>query len=501
MSGVCLLLAIALIVYAMIFGAGSSVAGVLEKIAFAVIVALGVRWLNVVFEENQPPQKADIYSSSRAELYHAIENATRRIWICQTWLPGGAGDASKILERNLRNTRLLVTSFKHDSAIRARIAARIDSYTEEAAKQNVANSVALFVNRGKQDYVRFNPIHHPGWIAIIDSDVFWGATPVERDNWSVDLLFHRARVRDFRASFWKGQFELLWGKKGDEERVKWSHNYEVECAYNNKLRKLNGASDITSKPGHQPAQVFLQDIRDNSSRIELEVERPFRILLRNRVLSATAAAVSEEAEWNKKQSGSDRYKAEVRDKLQPELPAPNATVLALCGEKGFENQEALRYFRQFYDFARNQQTSAQARNNDEQDRIRMCRIFVEPADGGFLPLTQKIMEEHLNNTGHGVLPLTIRIDERSNLSLEYPGIVERLDAGFGFLVFHHLNRRSIAITHEGKKLDLAYSVFRDPLNVREILSLFRSLCEISDEYEPNAERLNKLFERIQRDKE
>jgi hypothetical protein len=233
-TGLCLFLALGLFVWAVVLGSGVG-AEVLEKLCFALIVAVGVRWLTIVFDESQP-LKEDVYGSSYLELYGALESAHHRIWICQTWFPGTGQISSIILDRKVPDLRILLASFHPKSAIFARIAARPDVNTADAARGAVAASVMEFVRRDQHSHVRFNPIHHPGWIAVIDDYVFWGATPVSRDNWSVPHVFHRAHRSDAKAQYWEGEFKLLWEGK-DEAGKTWSHSYEAECQYNKKLKR------------------------------------------------------------------------------------------------------------------------------------------------------------------------------------------------------------------------------------------------------------------------
>jgi hypothetical protein len=219
-------IAVMLLLIALASGARISWQTVLQSIAFALFVALSVRWLNIVFEETQPVR--DVYATSKAELIVAIQQARSTIWICQTWLPGAGGDATMILDRHAPDTRLLLASFDKESPIWARIKGRAD-VDEDLAKSHSAASARQFIIDGRQHEVRFNPIHHPGWIAVLDSEVFWGATPVERDNWTVDLFFHRAPSSDPRAKLWIAQFKLLWEN---------SHSVELECQHNTKLKGI-----------------------------------------------------------------------------------------------------------------------------------------------------------------------------------------------------------------------------------------------------------------------
>src|SRR5947209_570672 len=90
-----------------------------ERISFAMLVALAVRWISVCFSE------AELIEDSGDNEYHqAIKEARHRIWICQTWLPGLERDATEILQSKASNIRIMLASFKQESPIFARIAGR-----------------------------------------------------------------------------------------------------------------------------------------------------------------------------------------------------------------------------------------------------------------------------------------------------------------------------------------------------------------------------------------
>lgn len=208
-----------------------TVAGILEKLSVAAIVTFAVRWLMLQFEEGRPV--VDLYRSSLEDLLHALGNARARVWICQTWFPLGGGGADRFTRVQAPEKRILLASFKLDSFIFARIATRwVDVPTVETAKQNVAASASAFKAQGLADCVRFYAVHHPGWIVVVDSTVFWGATPVDRDNWSDDLLFHKASLEDKAAQFWLKQFEFLWSAEHPRTGSRCSHGYEEERSFN-----------------------------------------------------------------------------------------------------------------------------------------------------------------------------------------------------------------------------------------------------------------------------
>jgi len=169
--------------------------------------------------------RADTEESDDIEYHEAIKSAAQRIWISQTWLPGIERDAGEIIQRELSDVRLLFASFKEGSPVYARAAGRRLKISR--AKANVESCVRLFLEHGQKQSLRFTYGHHPGWIAVIDSWVFWGPTPVHRDNHSIDFLFHKHPVGGPKGRFWVEQFELLWEH--------FSHDYDAERAYNDEL--------------------------------------------------------------------------------------------------------------------------------------------------------------------------------------------------------------------------------------------------------------------------
>jgi len=194
-----------------------------EKSSFALFVAIIVRWVTVWFSETE-----GVHSSSHIEILEAIASARVQIWISQTWLPGTEADATRIVESKANSIRLLLVSHKTGSPINARIRGR--RISEVDAKAFAARSVAPIVRaKDGRSEIRFCYGHHPGWIGIIDSFVFWGPTPVTADNWANDFLFHRHSRRSKEGRFWENQFDTLW--KDDH-----SHNYDTEkTSYNTSL--------------------------------------------------------------------------------------------------------------------------------------------------------------------------------------------------------------------------------------------------------------------------
>ena len=194
-----------------------------EKLGFSLLVALVVRWLTVILSEVEEMSE----ETDRNEYYEAIGKARKRIWIYQTWLPWTDGNATEIVQRNVRDTRILLLSFKEPSPIYARITGRNISVT--TAKCNSVSSVSPFIDKGRAACVKFNYGHHPAWIAVIDSLVFWGPTPVDIDSHTKEFLFHKHPISSAKGRFWKEQFELLWNK--------YSHSLDDETKYNEQLRE------------------------------------------------------------------------------------------------------------------------------------------------------------------------------------------------------------------------------------------------------------------------
>lgn len=215
------ILAIGLVLLARGSLSGNLLAQLGEKLGFSILVALIVRWLTVIFAELEESDKTD-----RNEYHEAVQTAHKQIWIYQTWLPGIQRDATEIIQSRASDIRILLSSFKEGSPIYARIRSR--DMSVERAKHNVANSTDLFVQKNIIDCVRFNRDHHPAWIAIVDSFVFWGPTPIDADSHTVEYLFRKHPIDSREGEFWKKQFELLWSDKH-------SHSFDEEKKYNEEL--------------------------------------------------------------------------------------------------------------------------------------------------------------------------------------------------------------------------------------------------------------------------
>lgn len=204
-----------------------------DKVAIALLVALAVRWINMLLESATP--KADLYASSLGQMMQDLGEARRRIWIAQNWLPNGEKLGYTLAKSTVPRDelRLIVASLRRDatadgivSPVYARIRGR-KKLTIDDAKTNIKLSVQSFAEPECLSCVRFNYGHSPGWIVVIDDTVYWGPTPIHEANWDNDLYFHRADVRSDWGTFWKEQFIKMW----DET----THNIEAERAWNEKL--------------------------------------------------------------------------------------------------------------------------------------------------------------------------------------------------------------------------------------------------------------------------
>lgn len=211
-----------------------------EKLAFAILVALAVRWLGIWFGEI--PESQDIFESTGNQIRDAIQKATERIWVHQTWLPAVGGDARLILDSKASDIRLVLLSFREESPIFSRVKLRIDlpsgaapGARVEVAKNNSAMSARPFKAVKRKDSVRFTRYHHPGWMAIVDDEVFWGLTPLDADNWSVAEVCYRAKKTQRRAAYMVNQFRLLWEGTDPATGERISHTYEEEMQYNTGL--------------------------------------------------------------------------------------------------------------------------------------------------------------------------------------------------------------------------------------------------------------------------
>lgn len=218
------LTAVASLMWSQALGATGFAATFGEKVSFALLVSIIVRWVTVWFTETEGVER-----SSHVEVLEAIAAARTRVWISQTWLPGTEADATRILRSKADSIRLLLASHKPGSPITARIRGRGIEPAE--AKAFASRSAApLVATPDSRVSIRFCYDHHPGWIAVVDSFVFWGPTPLDTDNWANDFLFHRHRSGSEQGRFWEKQFEKLWSDKH-------SHNYETEKAeFNTTLR-------------------------------------------------------------------------------------------------------------------------------------------------------------------------------------------------------------------------------------------------------------------------
>lgn len=197
--------------------------GLAEKLSYGIFIALLVRWTIVLFEDVRPVD--DIYGTTNADLNAAMGNAKQRIWILETWFTAD-GDASKIIGTGAKDIKIILTSFKPESQIFARIYGR--GFNINDAKSRVNSSILRFVDKGKTKQVQFYSKHYPSFVYILDNEVFWGCFPIDDDAHRYDYLIHRDNIRKKKGKFWKKQFDLAW---------KESHSFDEECEYNQKLQK------------------------------------------------------------------------------------------------------------------------------------------------------------------------------------------------------------------------------------------------------------------------
>lgn len=214
-TGVLGIAAIGFLAWAQALGASGFWGTFFEKVFFALLVSIFVRWITVWFAEVEGFDR-----TSHTELFDAIRSARTRVWISQTYLPGTELDAERILKSKADSIRLLLASHKTGSPIHARLAGR--GMSPDTGKAFARGSVVPFAKaKDPRVTIRFCFGHHPGWIALVDSFVFAGATPVDRDNWSAEFLFKRVRSGSEEGIFWEKQFELLWSADN-------SHAYQDE---------------------------------------------------------------------------------------------------------------------------------------------------------------------------------------------------------------------------------------------------------------------------------
>jgi hypothetical protein len=215
-------------------------ASLLYDAGFALLVAILVAWVDVLFNAGEPAPNP--YSSSEDEYRTALKNARHRIWIHNSWLARTDTEAAEILDAQAKDIRLLLASFRRDlndpngynSFVFARLSGR--GWSVADGMTSVCSTVQPFLRRADIDrahlgeHLRFTFGHHPGWIAILDSRIFWGPTPIDEDNQARSIYFNVAPRHDVLGEFWTRQFERLW--------TDYSHDYEEERKYNAQLPEL-----------------------------------------------------------------------------------------------------------------------------------------------------------------------------------------------------------------------------------------------------------------------
>lgn len=220
----------------------STSTSLLKDFALAILIGMTVRTINWGLSEEKKgaelsnsdllkeikseiaPIRSSLEKTNRKDLLDAIMNAKSRVWISSTWIPGTEEVTKKILNTKAKDIHIILASFKEGSPIFARIKGR--KFDIETAKGQVYVTAKPFVEKCKTDCIRFNYGHHPGWIAVVDSAVYWGPTPVDEGNWENDFLFNKHFDATEEGIWWIAQYELLW---------KESHDYSEEKKYNTKL--------------------------------------------------------------------------------------------------------------------------------------------------------------------------------------------------------------------------------------------------------------------------
>lgn len=193
--------------------------------------ALDLDWKDIVQQSSEPsPPSSPPLSTetNRRDYLAAIQSAQQRVWISQTWLPGTEMEGDNLCKTQATDVRLVLLSFRERSPIYGRLIGR--SMSIEGAQNNSAHSIKAFTDCKRFECIRFNYGHHPGWIAVVDSLVFYGPTPIDKDSHSVEFLFQKYADDSQAGTFWIGQFETIWNK--------YSHTFEEETNYNKELLKL-----------------------------------------------------------------------------------------------------------------------------------------------------------------------------------------------------------------------------------------------------------------------
>ena len=217
-----------------------SFAPLLYDAGFAVLVSILVAWVDLLFHVGEPTPNP--YSTTEQAYKDALKAARSRIWIHNTWLARTDTEAAEILDARAKDLRLLLASFRHDlndqdgycSFVFARLSGR--GWSRHDGKSSVCTTVQPFLKRADIDradlgkHLRFAFGHHPGWIAVLDSQVFWGPTPIDEDNQAKHIYFNVASTYDVLGDFWIRQFEKLWND--------FSLDYEEEKEWNEQLPEL-----------------------------------------------------------------------------------------------------------------------------------------------------------------------------------------------------------------------------------------------------------------------
>ncbi len=178
--------------------------------------------------------------ASEEEYFRALNRSKVRTYVSNTWFSNRAKEADRLTGNQARDKKVLFSSFRPGSHITARIAGRPDlgSTPNEKLRRAKANviecvdAIRRFNSRLHKPFdepveFRFNWGHHAGWISILDDQIWWGPTPSDVDNHSLDFLFFVAPHDSLWGKFWIEQFELMWTDSSLDEAA--------ECEFNERL--------------------------------------------------------------------------------------------------------------------------------------------------------------------------------------------------------------------------------------------------------------------------
>ncbi|QDV89527.1 hypothetical protein RAS2_05960 [Phycisphaerae bacterium RAS2] len=225
------------------------------------------------------------------------------------------------------------------------------------------------------------------------------------------------------------------------------------------------------KVDEDPLRALADRFLSSVSKLECD-DMALRVRVRDRILESTTDALGEirEVRLKKQNLGLQEYQNKVKSLLDSQC------ILAVCGKKGLADESSrLKYFEMFYEFAEKRKPMTGTAP------ITVCRIFIEDEENrGEIEAT---IGEHRDRHASGVAAITVKLAGLTALPKADREIAASLRTGSGFLLFvkQHPNR-TVALIHEGAAGELVFTELRAPPSVYELMSLWRSLCEQSDEY-------------------